>query len=140
MRTTKAENRHTFKRLVDCVAVADRPQCAYCGRYLKPYVMTAWPNEPAPGATGVEKFPSFEWCAEQAAAAFESGWREHFSNPPRFDILSVERSFSIKWEIRYWAGVYDGTNRSLNPLFCRNYCGIAFGNAAHKAGYRMKGK
>lgn len=95
---------------------AAAPRCVYCGRPLKlsTWTIDVTPDAPAP-AIGDTLTPPY--CATTiTVAAVSRTWLE-----------------AGRTRIEVWDGTYD----TRYGAFERQSCGLAFGNAAARAGYRM---
>lgn len=85
-----------------------RPLCPNCGNELRPKIEL-----------------EFESVEETLSKPLTSG-----DGRALFGITATSnRSYRLKR--RYWNGKYEGY-----PPFCKMRCGLQFGRAAHKAGFR----
>jgi len=119
----------------------ERPRCQFCGKDLKPETcsielkdhITEPPEteellrmpQPRPSYPSTQDAVQRGYCAE---FVFRMTHRADWKN----------EAFTI---LRFWTGKFDGHGYTDTPqLFCNQECGLLFGLAAWRAGYRMKGR
>jgi hypothetical protein len=117
----------------------ERPRCQYCGKDVQPRthrVLVLGHLTQVPTIEELRTLPQPEPHYPSVEEAIKWGY-----DPDR--VFRMSRKTNFREEpytmIHFWTGTYDAWgHQDARWLFCCMECGLGFGLAAWRAGYRMK--
>ena len=121
----------------------ERPRCQYCGKDVKPRnerVEVLGHLAVPPSLEELRTMQQPEPSYPSIDLAAQAGLRTEV-RVPLCAGTSVFQSQKAYTAIHFWTGTYDAWgHQDARWLFCCMECGLSFGIAAYRAGYRMKGR
>ena len=122
----------------------ERPRCQYCGKEVKPRNQRVRCSGTSPKCP--RRSRSCARCSSPSPTIRPSTWRSSgvmtgarvFRLRHRTSDFQSQKAYTA---IHFWTGTYDAWgHQDARWLFCCMECGLSFGIAAYRAGYRMKGR